>query len=326
MDNTNLSNILVKKKPISDQYWPKRTKPTVTIICHTYNHQDYIRDAIESFLIQETNFRVEIIIHDDASSDKTTDIIKEYADKYSHLIKPIYNKTNKFSQNYKLIFNLFSQLRSDYIALCDGDDFWTSRNKLQTQFETLEENSDHIFCGHLTENFVDIKLDHPKFVNFEEILKDNMIAHTSSFFFKNIFENKDILPEYLFYGINGDYALSIFLTKNSSCIVLPYRMSYYRITNKGVFTSLKENTGLIKKALGMLHTNQLIKYHFGPKIYLYLSKKNLYYSLSIIKRNILSFNIFGLIKIMSIFCMLLFEYTAALILLYFQRKHRKKID
>ena len=66
MDNTNLSNILVKKKPISDQHWPKRTKPTVTIICHTYNHKDYIRDAIESFLIQETNFRVEIIIHDDA--------------------------------------------------------------------------------------------------------------------------------------------------------------------------------------------------------------------------------------------------------------------
>jgi hypothetical protein len=217
-------------------------------------------------------------------------------------------------------------LRSDYIALCDGDDFWTSRNKLQTQFETLEENSDHIFCGHLTENFLDIKLDHPKFLNFEEILKEEGIAHTSSFFFKNIFENKDILPEYLFYGINGDYALSIFLTKNSSCIILPYQMSYYRKHNKGAYQSLKSNESLIKKAQSMLLIRHQMKYYFGPIEFLNISKKNLIYILSIIKRSILSLSFFELIKNTAIFSLLFLEYLFSTILLNLQKKYKKKID
>ena len=132
--------------------------------------------------------------------------------------KTTFNKNNKFSKNFKQLINFLLKAEGDYIALCDGDDYWTKNNKLQKQFETLEKNNDHIFCAHLTENFRDTKIKKPEFINFKQILNEDMIAHTSSYFFKNN-KNKAIFPEYLCYGMNGDYALSVFLTQNSDCIV-----------------------------------------------------------------------------------------------------------
>ena len=326
---TNTSQKHVSKlNPISKQKWLNGIRPKVSIVCHAFNHEEYISDAIESFLIQETNFPVDIIINDDCSSDNTAKIIRKYQNLYPEIIKPIYRKHNLYSNKKSFTLDLYIQAEGDYIAYCDGDDYWTSKNKLQMQFETLEKNTDHIFCGHITTNFVDIKLDKIQFVNFNQILNDEMIAHTSSFFFKNIFKkfsnNKSKLPEYFFYGFNGDYSLSIYLTQYSECIVLPYNMSYYRIHSKGSFNSLKNNEGIIKKAVSMLLINQQLKYYLGSETYLNLSKKNLHYSLSINKRNILSFNIFGLIKSTIYFIFLLFEFISASALLYFQKKYKNK--
>ena len=328
MNNSNLSDNLTGKELISNQCWPKGNKPKVTIICHTYNHENYIKDAFNSFLSQETDFPIEIIVHDDASSDKTKDIIREYVDKYPHLFKPTYKEKNNFSQNIKPIINMLLRSKGDYIALCDGDDFWTSNNKLQLQFETLEKNSDHIFCGHLTKNFTDIKVNKLEFYSIEHVIKQQFICHTSSFFFKNVFKklNKASLPEYLFYGFNGDYALTIFLMQNSSCIILPYKMSYYRKNDKGLYQSLKDNEGLIKKAQSMLHVRHQMKYYLGPNEYLNISKKNFINILSIIKRNIMSFNLFGLVKSIGVFGLLLMEYISSSILLHLQKKYKKKTD
>jgi len=295
----------------------------------TFNHEAYIFEAIDSFLAQITNFPVEIVIYDDASSDKTRDILREYKKKYPHIVKVIFSRFNKFSQNYKVIYNQFFQLKGKYIAICDGDDFWTSKNKLQLQFETLEKNPEYIFCGHLTKNFQKIKMNKSKFYTIDSILRDKFICHVSSFFFKNIFKkiNKDDLPEYLFYGFNGDYALSIFLMNYSDCIVLPYTMSFYRLRSSSRYRSLnyQGNIGLIKKAKSMFYINQQVKYYFGPEVYLNITKKNLLYLMSISKRFIMSLKFINLLQSIGMFFALLAEYIFSSILIKLIKKKRKKI-
>ena len=97
----------------------------VSICCITYNHEDYIADAIESFLMQETDFKYEILIHDDASTDKTADIIRSYELKYPEIIKPIYQTVNQYSKNTKILPTfLYPKAKGKYIALCEGDDYW----------------------------------------------------------------------------------------------------------------------------------------------------------------------------------------------------------
>jgi glycosyltransferase involved in cell wall biosynthesis len=321
-----MSKKLVHKIPISSQKRAKGFKPKVSIVCHSYNQEDYIEDAIRGFLMQKTTFPVDIIINDDCSSDNTSNIIKKYHKLYPKIIKPIYRSKRIFlKKNFST--DLYIQAKGDYIAYCDGDDFWTSANKLQKQFETLEKYSNHIFCGHLTENFIDVKMNRPKFVSIDYVIREKFICHSSSFFFKNVFKkiNKAKLPEYLFYGFNGDYALTFFLMQNSSCIILPYIMSSYRINDKGSYRSLNSNgnIGLLKKAQSMLHIRQMMKYHLGPNEYLNISKKNFIYILSIIKRSIFSINLFELVKSIGIFGLLLIEYISSSILLHLQKKYKK---
>ena len=103
-------------------------EPLVSICCLTYNHAPYIRDAIEGFLMQKTNFPVEILIHDDASTDGTADIIREYETRYPDIIKPIYQTENQYSKGVKISREYqFSRARGKYIALCEGDDYWTDK-------------------------------------------------------------------------------------------------------------------------------------------------------------------------------------------------------
>lgn len=124
--------------------------PVVSIACITYNHEKYIRDAIEGFLIQKTDFPIEIIIHDDASTDGTAQIIKEYEEKYPDLIFPIYQKENQYSQGKRRILAtfVFPRTRGKYIALCEGDDYWTDPYKLQKQVDYLEGHQEYALCHH----------------------------------------------------------------------------------------------------------------------------------------------------------------------------------
>ncbi len=123
----------------------KDIEPLVSICCITYNHENYIRDAIEGFLMQKTSFPIEIIIHDDASTDNTAQIIKEYEDKYPDLFCNIFQNENQWSKGGGSIFARFvyPQARGKYIALCEGDDYWTDPLKLQKQVDFLEENSEY---------------------------------------------------------------------------------------------------------------------------------------------------------------------------------------
>ncbi|AKJ38881.1 glycosyltransferase family 2 protein [Methanosarcina barkeri] len=117
----------------------KTQEPLVSICCITYNHEKYIRDAIESFLMQKTDFPFEIIIHDDASTDRTADIIREYEKKYPEIIKPIYQTENQYSKGVKVTLLASKKAKGKYIALCEGDDYWTDPLKLHKQITEMEK-------------------------------------------------------------------------------------------------------------------------------------------------------------------------------------------
>ena len=117
----------------------------VSIHCCAYNHEKYIRQCLEGFVMQRTNFKFEVIVHDDASTDKTATIIKECADKYPDIIKPIYQKENQYSTCKENIdIALMAKTSGKYIALCEGDDYWIDPYKLQKQVDFLENNSDYV--------------------------------------------------------------------------------------------------------------------------------------------------------------------------------------
>ena len=111
----------------------------MSICCLTYNHAKYIRQCMDGFLMQETDFPVEILVHDDASTDGTDVILREYEVKYPDKIFPIYEKENKFSRGYRGRMDLFNytRARGRYIAYCEGDDYWTDPHKLQRQMWLL---------------------------------------------------------------------------------------------------------------------------------------------------------------------------------------------
>ncbi|SDK78963.1 Glycosyltransferase involved in cell wall bisynthesis [Franzmannia pantelleriensis] len=123
--------------------------PLVSILCATYNHVEFIKDALEGFLIQDVDFVYEIIINDDASNDGTDDVLKEYESQYPDLIRVVYQSTNLYSQGVEPYSSVLQPMaKGKYIALCDGDDFWVDRLKLRKQVEFLEKNEDYVICGH----------------------------------------------------------------------------------------------------------------------------------------------------------------------------------
>lgn len=124
-------------------------EPVVSVVCLAYNHAPYIRDALEGFVRQETTFPVEVIVHDDASTDGTADIIRDYAARYPNLFRPIYQKENQYSKGLSIVPTYcFPLVRGRYVALCEGDDYWTDPLKLQLQVEAMEKHPEADLSAH----------------------------------------------------------------------------------------------------------------------------------------------------------------------------------
>ena len=121
--------------------------PLVSIICPTYNHEKFIPQALDGFIIQKTDFRFEIIVHDDASTDNTAQIVKAYEAKFPHLFANIYQSENQFSKAIGNVSKItFAAAKGKYLALCEGDDYWTDPFKLQKQVDYLEAHSAYSIC------------------------------------------------------------------------------------------------------------------------------------------------------------------------------------
>lgn len=122
-------------------------EPMVSVCCAAYNHAPYIAQALDSFLAQQTDFPIEILVHDDASTDGTAQILRDYAARFPDVVKPLFETENQYSKGVAIdpTFN-YSRARGKYIALCEGDDYWCDPCKLQRQVEYMERHPDCTFC------------------------------------------------------------------------------------------------------------------------------------------------------------------------------------
>ena len=128
----------------------KQDKPLVAIKCLVYDHEPYLRDCLEGFVMQQTNFPFVAIVHDDASTDNSAAIIREYEEKYPDIIKPIYEAENQYSKRDGSVGRIMNAAvdatGAKYIAMCEGDDYWTDPLKLQKQVDFMEANPEYGLC------------------------------------------------------------------------------------------------------------------------------------------------------------------------------------
>ena len=209
--------------------------PLVSVCCLTYNHKDYIRKCIEGFLIQNVNFDIEFLIHDDASKDETQNIIKDLVGDDPRFIL-FFREVNIMSSGKKLLPHIFEKARGKYIAICEGDDYWIDPYKLQKQYDFLEQNTDCSLCFHscyyLLNNNV-LKISKPNFVpinyryNIEYIFSNEggSIATHSIFFLKKYTDN---LPNWYFKSSVGDLPLFLLLASNGKIGYIDEIMGVYR--------------------------------------------------------------------------------------------------
>jgi glycosyltransferase involved in cell wall biosynthesis len=215
------------------------TKPVVSICCITYNHENYIRDAIEGFLMQKTTFSIEIIIHDDASADNTAEIVRSYAEKHPDLFVTIFQAENQDSKGIKpdRIYVL-PTVRGKYFALCEGDDYWTDPYKLQKQVDFLESNPDCSWCFHADRNvYVDGKvtdyIHKPKKIpkNNKFTAKDvimgggGFFATASAMFRAHVLKD---LPDWFFRCLIGDFPLALIASSKGDIGYIDDVMCVYR--------------------------------------------------------------------------------------------------
>ena len=218
-------------------------KPLVSISCITYNHGRYLRQALESFLMQETSFPFEILIHDDCSSDDTIDIIREYAKRYPDIIKPMYETENQYSKGISNISGVFNFPRAEgrYIAMCEGDDYWSDADKLQTQFDCMEAHAEYALCCHaatvVSEDtaFRSTSSIRP-FVSTGVIPAEQVISKkenipTASLFFRT--EYAKALPQWYFDCPVGDIPLQLAMLMHGKVYYLDKEMSVYRMGRAG---------------------------------------------------------------------------------------------
>lgn len=223
----------------------------VSISCITYNHAPYIRQCLEGFMMQQTNFAFEVLIHDDASTDGTTEIIKEYEARYPDVIKPIYEEENQWVKGRRgsAVFN-FPRARGKYIALCEGDDYWTDPLKLQKQVDFLESNITYALCCHRFKTLIGRNAE-DTFNYLQDIShfdlnyfidSDKWLVQTLTLMFRSSMFNVD---EYNSYSDSKDVTLIYYLLKHGDGYLLQDDMGVYRIHDSGCFSSISWSEKLI---------------------------------------------------------------------------------
>lgn len=221
----------------------------VSICCITYNHEKYIKYALDSFLMQETDFKYEIIIHDDASTDNTPNIIKEYECKYPEIIKPIYRKENQYSKGKRILPFTLNNAKGRYIAICEGDDYWTDKNKLQIQVDYFESHKNCTLCFH-SYDLVDgnnkilnnyDRYDYDCISPMEDIIiggkeywGGGFCITPSLMFPRKIVDN---LPNYYYNCSVGDYPLQLYCASKGYAYYISKSMCAYRTNISGSWTT-----------------------------------------------------------------------------------------
>jgi len=240
----------------------------VSVICCAYNHGPYIKEALEGFIKQKTNFAFEVLVHDDASTDNTAEIIKEYEEKYPDIIKAVYQKENQYSKGIKVVKTfLFPKVRGKYIAPCEGDDYWTDPLKLQKQYDFMEANPEYSLCACSTvwlnmqtnKSEKRCMITESREISLEEIIleKNGRIFQYGTVFAKaDIFMNR---PDWAYAFPAGDYALAIYSAISGKVYMLSDTMAVYRNHAKGSWTARMDNLEYRNKTInGMINALKVL--------------------------------------------------------------------
>jgi len=234
--------VSVAEHPISNNL-----KPKVSVCIQTFQHVNFIKECLDGILMQQTNFDFEILLGEDASTDGTREICMGYAKKYSDKIRLfLHHRENNININgsptgrFNFLYNLYTA-KGKYIALCEGDDYWTDPYKLQKQVDFLEANSEYAGCFHYTQQ---VFTKHPdkqgriygKHGNQLDFTAEDTIArlspwHTSSFIFRNEAFEK---PDWLYNVVSGDMALFSIVAKSGNIKCIPEIMSVYQKHDGGI--------------------------------------------------------------------------------------------
>jgi len=225
------------------------TVPLVSVSVITYNHEKYIRQCLDSILMQNVNFPYEVLVHDDASPDGTADIIREYEERYPKIIKPIYQTENQYSQGKNVSKFNWDRARGKYLAFCEGDDYWTDPGKLQKQVDFLERHPEYIATAHRV-NVINERGETIDFPGCSDIVEHvstldeyfkppfpgKLPSQLASLVMRNVFLTLDPHIQDLFYSCNalGDRKLSLLLVMMGDTYCFSEAMTTYRyITSEG---------------------------------------------------------------------------------------------
>jgi glycosyltransferase involved in cell wall biosynthesis len=247
----------------------------VSVSCITYNHAKYIRDTLDGFLIQKANFKFEVLINDDASTDGTADIIREYEKKHPHIIKPIYQKENQYSKGVRGMSRRFNypRARGKYIALCEGDDYWTDPNKLQQQVSFMEKNPGYtltfhrakvIYEGGEKEEFVYPDIEGSAWYNPKNLLSVNYIP-TNSVVYRRLDYSQmatGVMP--------GDWYWHLYHARFGKIKFFDKVMSVYRKHKGGIWWDYDVDQTNIWRKYGIQHLrmhDEVLKLYVGNPTY-----------------------------------------------------------
>lgn len=242
-----LSYSTIYTTKIKEIYKMNSSEIIVSVYSKVYNHEPYIRSALEGFISQKTNFKFEVIVHDDASTDNSAKIIKEYAEKYPDIIKPIFQTENQYSKKISILKTfIIPKIKGKYVATCEGDDYWISCHKLQKQVDFLEHNPDYVACTHNT-IMLKKKIFFYKKRMFSKGDRDLYISsflksgyHTSSLMYRReyLFNRPDFTTKQP--GV-GDFPLAIYLALSGKIKFFDENMSLYRYSTPGSWSSEQKN-------------------------------------------------------------------------------------
>ncbi|MCC5895591.1 MAG: glycosyltransferase [Alkalibacterium sp.] len=223
----------------------------VSISVTTYNQAKYIEQTLESLLMQKTDFKFEILINDDASTDASPDIIKRYEETYPDIIKPIYQTVNQYTQGKEVHYTFnYTRAKGKYIAYCDGDDYWTDPLKLQKQFNFMESHADVSACVHagkaVNEKGTRIlwtqRADYENsYLNTAKVISSQGMFASNSLFMRNYFSEEYKVPDWFHEAKITDYPLYLILSTKGDLYYMDDIMCSFRVASKGSFTQVVLN-------------------------------------------------------------------------------------
>ncbi|MDO5571742.1 MAG: glycosyltransferase [Bacteroidales bacterium] len=251
----------------------------VSILMLTYNHENYIDQAIRGVVLQKVNFPIELVIANDSSNDNTLNKAKIWQKDYPSIIKIIDNKTNLgLQQNF---INSFNSCKGEYIAICEGDDFWIDSHKLQRQVDFLDSHKNYSICAHRVITYYEadnskaisngiIKKDH----DILDLAKSNFIVNVSVVFRNNLVNN---LPQWFEKVPTYDYAIHLLNAQYGNIFFMNRPMAVYRNREDAIWSTASAD----KKWIISLNVREILMNHFKDNIPVYKNLLSAYNNIGI---------------------------------------------